>query len=172
MARPAVSGRSHSCVARTAARWPLRRRRRRRRRGRLLLLAALALLVRRALPWPALAHHGVRHRVRVRHELVLCLGRRWLRLFLRLRLGLAVVTVTTFLRLGLAVLTATTFVRLGWRWHRPHLRDDDLLHDLPGLAPDLLAELLGVKFPAHHHHLLLLLVLELYLLDAELLCVN
>ena len=149
--------------------------------------------MRRALPWPALAHHGVRHRVRVRHELVLCLGRLRLRLFLRLRLGLAVVTDTAFLRIGLAVLTDTTFLLrlgilslglgflclwfarsawLGWRWHWPHLRDDDVLHDLPGLAPDLLAELLGVKFPAHHHHLLLLLVLELHLLDAELLCVN
>jgi len=162
--------------------------------------------VRRALPWPALAHHGVRHRVRVRHELVLCLGRLRLRLFLRLRLGLAVVTDTAFLRLGLAVVTDTAFLRiglavltdttfllrlgilslglgflclwfarsawLGWRWHWPHLRDDDVLHALPGLAPDLLAELLGVKFPAHHHHLLLLLVLELHLLDAELLCVN
>ena len=140
--------------------------------------------MRTALPWPALAHHGVWHRVRVRHELVLCLGRLRLRLFLRLRLGLAVVTDTAFLRLGLAVLTDTTlllrlglgflwlwFARsawLGWRWHWPHLRDDDVLHALPGLAPDLLAELLGVKFPAHHH----LLVLELHLLDAELLCVN
>jgi hypothetical protein len=86
-----------------------------------------------------------------------------------------VLTTTTILRLGLAVLTATTFLRLGWlgwRWNRPDLHDDDLLHDLPGLAPDHLAELLGVEFPAHHYHLLLLLVLELHLLDAELLCVN
>jgi hypothetical protein len=111
-----------------------------------------------------------------------------------------VVTDTAFLRLGLAVLwlwiarSATFLLRLavlwlwiarsawlgwfarrawlGWRWHRPHLGDDDLLHDLPGHAPDLLAELLSVKFPAHHHHLLLLLVLKLHLLDAELLCIK
>jgi len=153
---------------------------------RLRLLAALALQLRRALPWPALAHPGVRRqRVRVRHKLVLCFRRRRrlrlilrrLRLwFLRLRLGLAVLAVTAFVRLGLAVLTAATFLRLGilrlgWLgWNRPDVHDDDLLHDLiPGLAPDLLAELLGVEFPAHHHHLLLLLVLELHLLDAELL---
>jgi len=90
-----------------------------------------------------------------------------------------VLAVTAFVRLGLAVLTAATFLRLGilrlgWLgWNRPDVHDDDLLHDLiPGLAPDLLAELLGVEFPAHHHHLLLLLVLELHLLDAELLCIS
>jgi len=101
---------------------------------------------------------------------------------LLLRLGLAVITDTAFLRLGLAVVTDTAFLRLGiariawlgWLgWNRPDVHDDDLLHDLtPGLAPDLLAELLGVEFPAHHHHLLLLLVLELHLLDAELLCTS
>jgi hypothetical protein len=77
-----------------------------------------------------------------------------------------------FLRLGLAMFMlplAGRFAWLGCRWRRPDLGDDDLLDELASLGPDLLAELLGVEFPAHHY--LLVLVIELYLLDAKLLCI-
>lgn len=157
-------------MARAAA-CRLGRRRRRRR------LAALALLLRWTLPWPTRANHGVRIRIRVWHQLVLSF--RLFRLLLRFLLWLATVVAVTFhCRLGLGFLglgrlatrlfLARRFAWLGCRWHRPDLGDDDLLHDLAGLGPDFLAELLRVEFPAHHH--LVALVFELYLLDAKLLC--
>jgi hypothetical protein len=102
--------------------------------------------------------------------------------FFRLARFAAMVTVTfhswlgilLFLRLGLAMsmlplAVAGRFAWLGCRWRRPDLGDDDLLDELAGLGPDLLTELFGVEFPAHNY--LLVLVVELYLLDAKLLCI-